>query len=54
MGVLEDAHVLQVWSPEQLQRLEQLRASDGDSELTFGALAERALGPMLRATQKDD
>ncbi|MEY4511777.1 MAG: hypothetical protein RLZZ450_3899 [Pseudomonadota bacterium] len=54
MSVLEDAHVLQVWSPEQLQRLEELRASDGDSELTFGALAERALGPMLRATQKDD
>jgi exodeoxyribonuclease V gamma subunit len=54
MGVLEDAHVLQVWSQEQLQRLEQLRASDGESELTFASLAERAFGPMLGATQKDE
>jgi exonuclease V gamma subunit len=54
MSVLDDAHVLQVWSREELQRLSTLVASDGERELSFKSLAERTLGPMLRATQKDD
>ncbi|MDB4976232.1 MAG: helicase/exodeoxyribonuclease gamma subunit [Myxococcaceae bacterium] len=53
MGVLEDPHVLQIWEREQLLRLEELRASDGVQTVSFAEVAERTLGPMLRATQVD-
>ena len=53
MGVLDDPHVLQVWSRERLLQLEQLSASDGLHEVSFADVAERTLGPMLRATERD-
>jgi exodeoxyribonuclease V gamma subunit len=52
-SLLDDPHVLQVWSAEQLLRLNELRASDGTDTVSFTELAERVMLPMLRATQKD-
>ena len=53
MSVLDDPHVLQVWSRERLLQLEQLSATDGQHEVSFADVAERTLGPMLRATARD-
>ncbi|MDB4989181.1 MAG: helicase/exodeoxyribonuclease gamma subunit [Myxococcaceae bacterium] len=53
MSLLDDPHVLQVWSEEQLRQLDSLYASDGEQRVSFAEVAERTLGPMLRATQKD-
>jgi exodeoxyribonuclease V gamma subunit len=53
MSLFDDAHVTQVWSKEQLLRLEELSASDGEHTVSFAEVAERTFGPMLRATQSE-